>query len=164
MFHRKPSSDPRYELVFSAARLALDRQSGDVDNLRSRATSLVAATTLALSFIGGLGLVGMGTKPLPTWSIWGSIGLVLVIAGCCLLILLPRGWVFDLSAEVLINEYVEGSEPEPLDKMYRSLALSLENHYDDNAKKLRWLFILLRVAVAFLFSEIVLLFIAINAR
>jgi hypothetical protein len=90
------------DLSYAAAVRALDLQERAVEQLRSRAGTLLAASTLTASFLGAQAIRytnGLGTL--------GGLALVslAVSIGLCVYVLLPKsGFVFGLSAPRMYEE------------------------------------------------------------
>lgn len=144
--------DERYRLVFEEAVRSLSQQERSLDGLRGRAGTLIAATAISTSFLGGL--VAEREEAFGGASVVAIVafGLVVVLT---LLILLPLWtWTFEVNAETLI-EVLEGPEPPDQTELLRSEALWLKRFYDDNQKKINWLYAILVVAAVLLVVEII---------
>jgi hypothetical protein len=121
---------PLEHLAYDEATRAIDRQSTSLDGLRARAGILLAAVSLATSFFGGLAL---GDGDLSTPAI--AFVVVAILSGLaagvlCVAVLWPRAeWKFNIGAKELLPR-LEAADDEA--SAYRSLALTLEEAYDEN--------------------------------
>jgi len=138
------------ELAYEEAKRAIDRQSAQLDGLRSRAGILLAAISLATSFFGGLVL---SNEALHDKDLGATITLVgLAIASFlysgvwCVRVLWPahQAWKFSLSAEGILGK-IEATNPDE-GTAYRQLAREHEANYDANEKRLEGLYLLFRQA------------------
>jgi len=159
-----PTSDERYKVAYEAATSLMASQHSVVDNLRQRATTLISASTVATTFAVSVGLLGTGSKPLPNWTVFVLLGLVLFVGGCALYILWPVKWSLGISADALIDDYIESSPPSSLDDMYRDMAIYLQQHLDTNQAELDGLLNAFRIGVVGLTAEAVVLLIGFLAR
>jgi hypothetical protein len=140
-----------YKLAHQEGLRALAQQQSVLDGLRSRAGTLLAATALATSFLGGLALQG---HRLSGYA-WPAIGLFLLASGAVLWVLTPRGgWRFRTRPSVIIQEYVEGTPPAGIEETYKELAKHLEKNFDDNQEKMDLLFWGLYIANIALAGEV----------
>lgn len=91
------SSDPVLRLAYEAAVKAVEQQDETLSNLRNRAAGLLSAVTIATTFAASLGLFstdpGKGT-PLPTWSGWVLLGLLVAVGGLSLAVTWPVTMAF----------------------------------------------------------------------
>jgi hypothetical protein len=120
---------------------------------------LLAAASLVTSFLGGQALA----KPTlsgelavrPTIGAWGwlAIAAFCAIFVLTILIIFPYTWKFQQSAHKLIEWYEAQPKIPSLEFAQRELALHLENDYDSNERRLRWLFWCLKAAAALLTLE-----------
>ncbi len=62
--------DAIYQLAYEEARRRVGEQVGELDNLRTRAGTLLAVVSLSTSFLGGVVLRG---KPPHEWLSWAAI-------------------------------------------------------------------------------------------
>jgi hypothetical protein len=127
-----------YELAYREGVRELDHQQSTLDELRSRAGTLLAASALATSFLGAAALPD-GTP----WTWWVYVAVTAFAAGILLslAVLWPlTEWRFVNSPQKVIDDYVEGEPPASLAETYRDLALHAAQHATHNGKRLRWLF------------------------
>jgi hypothetical protein len=151
-----------YQLAFEEARRRVGEQVGELDNLRTRAGTLLAVVSLSTSFLGGVVLQG---KAPHEWLSWAAIGAFLGAVAITLVLLVPRrGWVFGASAKTIIEGYAEGQHPRDLATTHRHLALYLEGHEDRNARRLNCLYWLFTAASILLGGEILLWLVALIRR
>ncbi len=87
-------------------------------------------------------LVGIGC--LSMWVIWPA-----------------SGWRFTLQATVLVNDWIEGEDATEK-RMYRNLALYLDENFTANATKLQRRYWAYRCAVLLLTGEVVVLIYALR--
>jgi hypothetical protein len=148
--------DAVYQLAYDEAKRALEQQAAALDNLRSRVGTLLAVVSLSTSFLGGIAL--QGKTPEEWWS-WAAIGVFLLAVGLALYLLVPTvrpGWVFSMNAKTIVEEYAEGEHPRDLPTAHKYLALYLQRHFEQNAKRLSGLYGLFTAASVLLGVEVVL--------
>jgi len=129
------------EIIYAESTRAITAQEASLDELRSRTGVLLAALSVSTSFLGaqtatgGLGLLGV-------------IALLTFAAavGACLYVLRPqRGWVFDLDAEILAEDWIDEERDGGVTAMQRFIAESREGHLENNQKKLDSLYVVFQV-------------------
>jgi hypothetical protein len=116
-------------LAYEEAKRAIDRQSNALDELRGRAGILLAALSLATSFLSGLALSGedLSERPVIAAIVAGAIMAFLGAAGACVAVLWPpreEEWVFNLSARAIIRQ-LDATAPDEA-TVHRELALRHE--------------------------------------
>ncbi|SRR6266566_5518917 len=154
--------DAIYQLAYEEARRRLGEQVGELDNLRTRAGTLLAVVLLSTSFLGGVVLQG---KTPHDWLSWVAIAAFLGAVAIILVLLAPRrDWVFGNSAKTIIEDYAEGQPPRDLATTHRHLALYLEKNEDKNASRLDCLYWLFTAASVLLGGEILLWLVALIRR
>lgn len=123
---------PQYALVFEEARRSLDAQERALEQLRTRAGTLIAAAAIVTSFLGQAAF----DRPPVGWTggaaVLGFVGLVLAVAW----ILLPATWTFRPGTQRLLKEWVEAQQPASLPEMHRGLAERMDGWYRDNERQL----------------------------
>jgi hypothetical protein len=140
-------------LAYAEALRGLDQQAAVVDNLRSRAATLLSATSIATSFLAGLTIRDTG---IVDNSGWGALACFIAVTASCVWILWPRrDWRFHASAASLVRDYVDG-EGVTIDRAHRDLALHMDHAYTLNAERLRWLFRFFQLGCVLLAAEILL--------
>lgn len=147
-----PAPDQRLGLILDEATRAISQQKESLDGLRSRAGTLISATAISTSFLGGFALE---QGPLTCAGILAVVAFVLVIL-LTLAILLPLWtWWFQTRPSLLVG-MIEGNNPPGLDQLRRDLALHFEDFYEINRVKLNVLFGAFVGAGALLMIEIIL--------
>jgi hypothetical protein len=150
-------SDSPVGIAFDAAKSGLERQGQALDNLRSRAATLLAAAAIVTSFLGAQALEDpRGQRGIEDWE-WAAVVAFVLLAGSVIFVLLPRKkkWVFGMNATKLIREYVEAEPPAELDEMQRDLALHLQKHFQKNGDRMERLYWAFRLGCVFLTVEVV---------
>jgi hypothetical protein len=146
--------EPTYErLAYEAAQRALDKQERLIEELRSRTGLLLAAASLAASFLGGEAFAGTPPRGLAVLA----LSAFLVAVGASVYILLPKidRFVFALQGGRLYERLYAARDD--LAEVYRSLAYDLDDFWDDNDDELQKLFRAFRLGAAGLATEIVAL-------
>jgi hypothetical protein len=140
-----------YEIAFKEGGRALDGQERTVNELRSRASVLVAAAAVTTSFFGGRVLTGQD----PPVFAWVAIAAFVAVGVTVLAVLWPRhDWEFSADAVDVIEDYAEPSlVPTPL--VHRDLAIHRSNSYAKNAKQLGTLYFAFRGGLVCLVIEVV---------
>lgn len=145
--------DPRYELAFNESLRALTQQQSVLDDLRSRCGTLLAATAIATSFLGGITLGEDGRFSYWTWA--AVMGFVAASA-LLVAVLWPRGgWEFRISHQDFLDGYVLDKDYS-LTEVYNGLGSQFEDFVDENDGNLRSLFILYEAASVALSLEVIL--------
>jgi hypothetical protein len=138
---------------------AITQQVGALDELRSRAGTLLAAASLVTSFLGGQALAGPALHGRmivrATIDGWGWIAIAAFggVFVLTLIVLWTYNWKFSESPSGLIGIYESMDPVMSLEDAQRELALHLEENYDDNEKRLIWLSRCLRGAATLLTFE-----------
>ncbi len=143
-----PTGDERLSLLLEQARRGIVQQQHDLDNLRSRAGTFVAAAALATSFLGAATLRDSDLPAPALASTVVALGALVVILAAASYILLPYEWKWGIDAWSLLRDYIEpvDGQPASLDEMRRSLASYMQQDANHNAVRLGRLFTALRVA------------------
>jgi hypothetical protein len=148
-----PGDAAGYALAYDESVRALEHQERSVDELRSRAGTLLAAASLTTSFLAAAALPKGEAWDWPVWVALGFFALGVVL---CLFVLWPRkDWVFVNEASVVIGGYVEGAPPTSIAVTHRYLALTNSKHSKDNDDKMRPLFLAFEVAAASLLVQVI---------
>jgi hypothetical protein len=160
------SDDTPYELAHDASIRAIEDQANVLESLRSRAGTVLAATALVTSFLGGQAISRARQEdPHADFEIWsaagGAIALFVVLALLTLAVLLPYRMRFSLSAASIIDIVDSrandpGAGPVTPREAYREIALRNEAMYDFNAKRIRALLWCFRLAIVCLVGEVAL--------
>jgi hypothetical protein len=144
--------EPVYErLAYEAAQRPLDKQERVLEELRSRTGLLLAAASLAASFLGGEAFAGAPNRAL------GMIALaafLIAVEASVYILLPPRDeFVFSLVGAGLYEAlYTLRSD---LPEVYRGLAYALHRFWTDNDRKLQTLIRVFRLGAAGLSAEVV---------
>ena len=124
-----PGDPAAYALAFSESVRDLEHQERSVDELRTRAGTLLAASSITTSFLAAAALPN--DKPWE-WLVWVALIAFAVGIGLCIWVLWPRGkWVFVNDASIVISGYVEGDPPASMAETYKGLAQKNNDHSND---------------------------------
>jgi len=148
------TNEPVYErLAYEAALRALDKQERLIDELRNRTGLLLAAASLAASFLGREAFAGHPRRGL---AIFALVAFLLAV-GASVYVLLPKTgkFVFAMVGAGLY-EGLYGLKDD-LGEVYRRLTYDLDRFWDDNDVELQKLFRAFRLAAVGLSAEIVIL-------
>lgn len=140
-------------LAYEAALRALDKQERLIDELRNRTGLLLAAASLAASFLGREAFAGHPKRGL---AILALVAFLLAV-GASVYVLLPKTgkFVFAMVGAGLYEGLYELKDD--LGEVYRRLAYDLDRFWDDNDVELQKLFRAFRLAAVGLSAEIVIL-------
>jgi hypothetical protein len=147
-------ADPKVKLAYDESLRAITAQAAVLDNLRSRAATIVSVASLVTTFLGGQALIKpTAQSPEVDINFWGviAIGCFCGIGLCILAILWPYRWRFVMSAQILLAG--AGTSGVTEDSMLSDVARYNEANYDQNEQRLQNLFWLFRVAVLLLVLE-----------
>ena len=139
--------DPRLSLVLSEVTRALTQQLSAIDALRTRAGTVVAAASLASSFLGAAVLADNSLRCLTLLFTILALFMLVVTLVSTIVILWPYVWKTGFDAKVAIADYVEADEPATLNEMRRSFAWYIQEDVAGNQAKLDSLYGTFRVAV-----------------
>lgn len=141
------------QLAYEAAQRALDKQERLLEELRSRTGLLLAAASLAASF---LGREAFDADPKRGLAIL-ALAAFLVAVGASVYILLPKSdkFIFALIGAGLYEGLYEVKDD--LGEVYRRLAYDLDRFWEANDQELQRLFTAFRLAAVALSAEIVVL-------
>ena len=147
--------DKRWELAYDAAVKSLSQQDSTLGNLRSRATGLLSAATVATSLGAGLGLYSnkaSDATAYPAWAAGALILLVIALGGTCVAVLWPVRMCFGADAEKIKAKIAEGV---PVDDVRSYVVDELLAGRAANSAALRKKFGLFRIAAGLLTAETV---------
>lgn len=146
--------DPTYErLAYEAAQRALDKQERLLEELRSRTGLLLAAASLAASF---LGREAFASDPKRGFALAALLAF-LVAVGASVYVLLPKSEKF-IFAVVGSGLYLGLYDvKDDLAEVYRRLAYDLDRFWDANDQEMQKLFASFRFAAGGLAVETVVL-------
>ena len=137
------------KLAYEAALRGLDKQEGLLEELRTRTGVLLAASSLAASFLGQQAFQNPSPRGL---AITALAAFVASIAACVFVLLPKKNLIFaEAGAGLYEGLYaVRGDMPE----VYRRLAYDLDRFWESNDEKIRWLTRAYTVAASALVVEI----------
>jgi hypothetical protein len=153
-------TDTPEAIIYGASVRSIERQQQALDNLRSRAGTLIAAAAIVTSFLAAEALKDPGRggnahdHSLQTPEVI-AIGAFVGLALTAMAILWPWKWTFRVSAKHLLGKYIEVDEPWTSQRLQRNLALWLERHVVANQSKLDRLFWAFRGGCFLLAVEVV---------
>lgn len=142
--------DPRVAFVYQEAVRGLAQQQALVENMNTRAGSLIFATAFASSLLGSRALAdGLGP-----WD-WLAVALLFGIGGLIVFMLWPyHNYTFRFDPEELLNHYVDGDRATNMSAMHRALALRIKADMADNWRIIQRLRVALQIALLFLLADI----------
>jgi hypothetical protein len=147
-----------YEIAFDLSKEALVGQETSLEDLRTRAATILSGASIATAFLGAQALKLPKDRPdlwLDGWE-WVAAGSFIGLAFTVIAILWPRkDWVFTVGARDLIAGYLEGGREYTVPEIQRNLALHLENHFDANQQKIERLLDWFRVGCGLLALQVV---------
>ena len=149
-----PAPEPIFErLAYEAAQRALDKQVRLLEELRSRTGLLLAAASLAASF---LGREAFADHPKRGLAIVALLAFLVAVAAS-VYVLLPKAdkFVFALVGAGLYEGLYDVKDD--LAEVYRRLAYDLDRFWDDNDSEIQRLFWAFRLGAIGLAGEIVVL-------
>jgi hypothetical protein len=140
------------KLAYESALRALDKQERLVEELRARAGVILAASSLAVSFLGGRALAG----PFPVALALLSIACFVVSVGAAIYLLLPKP---DLAFATIAAGVINGLFPYRDDpaELYRRAADGLDRAWEGNDVAVHKLSVAFGVALCTLGIEVVAL-------
>jgi len=145
------------ELAHAESLRALEKQERVLDELRSRTGLLLAASSLAASFVGGRA-VDQGRSVFVLLALLSFAGSVLG----CVYVLVPRpyAFTFSLDGSAVFEQFF--AIRDDLDEVHRRLAYDLHLFWHANDARIEPLFNAFRLASAALVVEIVLLLVSVS--
>lgn len=117
--------------MFNESRRALDRQAAAIDELRSRAGSILSAASIVAAFLGAESL--KGSEPLPVLT-WVAVTAFALCGLACAWVLRPREFTFLASAKQVIADRIVSEDRVDVDQLRWALAVQFEEWYDDNQR------------------------------
>lgn len=133
-------ADERYTFLLEQVQQSLSRQQGSLDNLRTRAGTIVASAALVSSFFGARTFDGKSI------SIAALVAVVLAIVGlvaalaAALRILAPYQWRWGFDGYALMRDYIEATPPVSLGNMRRGVAWHMQADVNHNVIRLDHLY------------------------
>ncbi|MES0200831.1 hypothetical protein [Mesorhizobium sp. M0011] len=139
--------DPRLAFIYQEAVRGLTQQQTLVENMSTRAGSLVFA--IANSLLGGAAL----SNGLGLWD-WTAVALLFGIGGLIVFMLWPyHQYTFRFDPEELLDQYVDGDRPTTMSAMRRALALRIKADMAGNWRIIQRLRVALQIALLFLLLD-----------
>jgi hypothetical protein len=145
-----------HRLAYEASVRAIDDQARVLEDLRSRAATLVAAAALVTGFLGEAVLTRADEIAAISWT-GAAIGAFIVTAAAAFAILWPVHVRFSVSARDilgLVEQRAAAKRPIGAAEALSELALRLELMYDGNSRRVRQLLWVFRGAILFLSIEV----------
>jgi len=126
------------EIVYEEAVRAIDEQVQQLSELRSRTSIVLVAYGLTASFLGAASLEdgsGLGA--------WLAILFFALGTTTCIRVLLPqwKAWGFVVSAPMLIQDFLDVPLRNDSAQLLRFLATTLDEHHEENSKRLERLYV-----------------------
>jgi hypothetical protein len=150
-----------YKLAFEEGGRALDAQERAVNELRSRASVLIAAAAVTTSFFGTRAVTGGEL----TSAGWCAVVAFALVAATVLAVLWPwRDWEFNANPADLIATYVETESPATLAEIHRDMALHRSASYVCNARLLGKLYWAFRVGLVLVAAEVAAWVVALSGQ
>lgn len=147
------TDDPRMALIYEESTRALDRQQAVVESLRTRAGVLIAAASVATTFLGRR---AVDSNAAWTCLDWYAVGCFVGVAVLSLFILAPRrGWFYTHNIDLLCERYDHHQEWSTLGGMHRRLADANQSNWEDNKTKLSQMQVAFVIASLLLVAEVV---------
>ncbi|MGE5282719.1 MAG: hypothetical protein ACM3N0_10445 [Chloroflexota bacterium] len=140
------------KLSYEAALRGLDKQEALLEELRTRTGVLLAASSLAASFLGQQAF----QSPSPRGLAIAALAAFVVSIAACLLILLPKKNLIFAERGAGLYEGLYAVRDD-MSEVYRRLAYDLDRFWDSNDGTIRWLTRAYTVAAGALVTEILAL-------
>jgi hypothetical protein len=145
------------QLAFDASMRSLDKQERLLEELRARTGLLLAASSLAVSFVGRPVFQDADTVVL----VLGLVAFAISIAASVYVLLpKPAKFVFSLEGSAVYEELYEFQEDMP--EVYRRLTYDLDRFWEENDEVLTRLLRWFQVAAAALAAEVILLLLSLS--
>ena len=148
------------DLIYGEAVRALTEQESNLDGLRVRTGTLLAAVSLITAFLGAQAIArhggSLGTP--------GAVAVVFFVASALagLVVLWPWTWGFVVSPSTLIEDHVDVEDPSTGDELALYLAQVHDENWNANSAQLERLFWAFRIATMCLAGEVVAWLIALT--
>jgi hypothetical protein len=143
-------NDARLAFVYEEAVRGLTHQQTVVENMNTRAGSLIFATAFANSLLGSAAL----SNGLGPWD-WAAVALLFGIGGLIVFMLWPyHQYTFRFDPEELLHQYVDAQKPATMSAMHRSLALRIKADMTANWRIIQRLRAALQIALILLLLDI----------
>jgi hypothetical protein len=141
------------EIVYDQAVRAIEQQARQLDELRTRAAVILAASGVATGFLGHSAFAaGIGA--------FGYLAIVAFVASALagVWVLLPRwdAWEFSINAKQLFPYFLDAGEPESAEALFQYLANEIQTDFESNSGLLGKLYFWFTVSCEALAIEVVL--------
>jgi hypothetical protein len=141
------------ELAYSESVRAIEMQSRSLDELRSRTGVLLAAASVAASFLGAEALKASSFNALTALALISFAG----VLAACIATLWPRtDWKFAIGARVLIEDWTGDTPCGDSAAMLAFLAQKLEENWQENKGRIDAMLALFQVAACALGAEVLI--------
>jgi hypothetical protein len=139
-------------IIYAEAVRALEEQESNLDGLRVRTGTLLAAVSLITAFLGAQAIARHGGS----LGVAGWVAVAFFVASALggLVVLWPWTWSFVVSPATLIEDHVDVEDPTSADELALYLARVHEENWNANAARLEWLFWAFRAATICLAAEV----------
>ena len=143
-------NNSRLAFIYQEAVRGLNHQQDVVENMNTRAGSLITATAFANSLLGGSAL----SNGLGLWD-WIAMALLFIIGGLTVFMLWPyHQYTFRFDPEELLHQYVDSDKPATISTMQRALALRINADMASNWRIIQRLRVALQIALFMLMLDI----------
>ena len=143
-------NNSRLAFIYQEAVRGLNHQQDVVENMNTRAGSLITATAFANSLLGGSAL----SNGLGLWD-WIAMALLFIIGGLTVFMLWPyHQYTFRFDPEELLHQYVDSDKPTTISTMQRALALRINADMASNWRIIQRLRVALQIALFMLMLDI----------
>lgn len=148
------------DLIYGESVRALEEQQSNLDGLRVRTGTLLAAVSLITAFLGAQAINrhdgSLGDAG------WVAVAFFILSAVGGLIVLWPWTWGFVVSATTLIEDHVDVEDPTSAHELALYLAQVHDENWNGNAARLAWLFWAFRGATMCLAGEVIAWLIALT--
>ena len=148
--------DTPYRLAYEASVRAIEDQARVLEDLRSRASTLVAAAALVTGFLGQEALTRASEIEPLSWA-GLAIASFIATAVAAFVILWPVHVRFSVSATEIIeilDQREAAAAPVEAREALTEIATRLELMYDENSRRIQFLLWIFRAAIVFLSIEV----------
>ena len=152
------------KIVYDESIRVIEGQEASLENLRTRAGTLISAAALVTAFLAppalSKGTITLTLRAAQSTHIhfasysWAATSAFVGVAVSALAILWPYGWTFGHNAHSLMDQHLDRKYPSDEAKIYRHLAYYNEVNHSENAKKLNRLFGIFALGCVLLVVEI----------
>jgi len=152
--------DPAGSLVYASATRTLDQQEALLENIQSRAGTLLGAASIVTTFLAGLTI--RDGQSLTGRTVLASAAFIFLVS-VCVHLLSPRSpWMFRFNVEGLISNCLNPDDRVPMETLHRELSAQMGRWIASNqeplTRMLKWFRragIALGVEVAFWIADLV---------